>query len=148
MCNAVAIPTYRRVAQHRFGVGLSMAVAALRDLSMYWMALSTWHSRMLGYIRLQHIVDVFVATSADERICVLRIGYHQRLVHGVAGHAILHRKVHLGAMGFVTRTAFGDEAMLVGVAVNTAHLGRMLAGVALQFLIDTLVAKGARGLGL
>ena len=125
-----------------------MAPAAFGDFSMRRMTIGTKNSCMLGYISLQHVVDRLVATSADGRICVLSIDYLQWLVHGMTGHAVLHRKLHIGTVGFMTRTAFGDEAMFVGVAVDTAHLGRMLAEIALQLLIDIVVAKATRGLGL
>ena len=96
-----------------------MTPCACRYLRMFWMTIGTQHGGVFCHFPLQHILDVFVTTGANGRLCGLAIGHFQGFVNRMAHLARFGIHVYGWAMGFVASVALGDIAMLVRVTIVT-----------------------------
>ena len=107
------------------------------------MAVRARHRGVLGYLFLQQVVSLLVATCAKGRLCGLIIDHLRRLVDGMAHHTVFWSHLHRRAVGFMARAAFRNISVLVGMTVRTSYIASMLAREVLYFARLFRVAKDA-----
>ena len=98
---------------------------------MLRMALGTGQGGMFGFLGLQLLVGIGMATGADLIILVGRIRYLPRRMHRVAGHTVSGGHLYCRTVRFMTLGTLGNSAVFLRMAGWTSLLA-VLTGLLLH----------------